>query len=931
MVEVNLPDWIEHPIIDDKKRKRQTIFSVHVHPDGSRLATGGLDQKVRIWATEPIINAEVEKQKDANRLLSAMSRHTGSVLAVRWSPSGRFLASGSDDTICLIWELDPTGLGGGTFGSFGSREDEANVESWRPHRRLAGHESDVVDLAWSTDKEDSYLATVGLDSRVMVWSGPRDGPGSFERVRVITGHLGFVKGVVWDPIGRYLATASDDKTVKFWRVGGDWGLQKTISKPFETSRSTFFRRSSWSPDGVHVLAANAMVSGSVFVANVIHTEDWKSDVSLVGHENAVAVTAFSPKLVYDKDEDGKDFLTTLMALGSLDQSLSIWLAGHRRPICVARDLFQLQVMDLSWSSDGTTLYACSADGYIACVKFSPDDLQIAPESELQASRDRLGFTEHQRAFRASRSSKQYVNGINSASQGTTDRPNMLVPRKAGVPRAPITPAISTAVKSQSSRLTQEITLTRDGKRRIKPTLLNGSQSIDQDYAYQGTSSIDSNYSNSSVVEIDPTSFPMRGAKRTASATYGDQDDIQTPSLKRVKDVGRTLGGNLARDQSGPSTLLRSDNHAVLTNSGLGEVLSSPAVLSSFRREESVGTIEVRNFEVGRPTEIYYFDANSEGRASWMDFSDTAAILATVSEKFSAIAFEDGSLNIYSAKGRKLASMYIESLCHKMESQKDFLVVITTQGQLRKWNVLTSIEVHRPISIVSLFANKVGHYAEDEIVHFWVHFNGIPIIIMRSEKAFALDTERMAWTLISSGWFADCSPVWEGRTRARGTSIDATSGAGSTPSSRRDTIRRIESTINDMVIIQRTDTGIQPAIKPPQDRLDEFDVTITLKHLEARFNAAALLDSPSEYKVHLATYAKKLGEEGIRNQAEELCRSLIGPLYYNPNEQTSWKPTICGLQKREILVDVLRNMSKGRLLMGLVEQYQKHLKDIQQSW
>ena len=109
------------------------------------------------------------------------------------------------------------------------------------------------------------------------------------------------------------------------------------------------------------------------------------------------------------------------------------------------------------------------------------------------------------------------------------------------------------------------------------------------------------------------------------------------------------------------------------------------------------------------------------------------------------------------------------------------------------------------------------------------------------------------------------------------------------------------------------------------------MTITLKHLEARFNAAALLDSPSEYKVHLATYAKKLGEEGIRNQAEELCRSLSGPLYYNPNEQTSWKPTICGLQKREILVDVLRNMSKGRLLMGLVEQYQKHLKDIQQSW
>lgn len=159
---------------------------------------------------------------------------------MRWSPSGRFLASGSDDTIALIWDLDPSGLGG---GSFGASAEEINIESWRPHRRLAGHESDIVDLAWSCDAEDSYIATVGLDSRVIVWSGPREGVGGFERIKVINGHQGFVKGVVWDPIGAYLATASDDKSVKFWKVGGDWSLYKTITKPFEGSpTSTFFMR-----------------------------------------------------------------------------------------------------------------------------------------------------------------------------------------------------------------------------------------------------------------------------------------------------------------------------------------------------------------------------------------------------------------------------------------------------------------------------------------------------------------------------------------------------------------------------------------------------------------------------------------------------------------------------------------------------------------
>jgi WD40 repeat protein len=33
--------------------------------------------------------------------------HTGPVLCVRWANSGRWLASGSDDEIVMIWDLDP--------------------------------------------------------------------------------------------------------------------------------------------------------------------------------------------------------------------------------------------------------------------------------------------------------------------------------------------------------------------------------------------------------------------------------------------------------------------------------------------------------------------------------------------------------------------------------------------------------------------------------------------------------------------------------------------------------------------------------------------------------------------------------------------------------------------------------------------------------
>ena len=139
-----------------------------------------------------------------------------------------------------------------------------------------------------------------------------------ERLRKLDLHQGFVKGVCWDPVGEFLATQSDDRSVKIWKTS-DWSIEAEVKKPFEDSPgSTFFRRlrcdfffylrlafymkfilRSWSPDGAHITASNATNNkGYVFIAAVITRNTWTSEISLVGHENTVEVAVSLPCLYH---------------------------------------------------------------------------------------------------------------------------------------------------------------------------------------------------------------------------------------------------------------------------------------------------------------------------------------------------------------------------------------------------------------------------------------------------------------------------------------------------------------------------------------------------------------------------------------------------------------------------------------------------------
>ncbi|KAF8631486.1 hypothetical protein AX15_002373 [Amanita polypyramis BW_CC] len=920
MVHFTKPAWVMHKDTSksDQNTKRLSIFSVHVHPDGSRIATGGLDSKIRIWSTKPILNRPSELSGKPPKALCTLHMHTGPVLTVRWAHSGRWLASGSDDAIVMIWDLDPNARGR-VWGS-----DEVNIEGWRPLKRLPGHDSDVTDVAWSPG--DRYLASVGLDSTVIVWCGF-----TLERIVRLNQHQGFVKGVCWDPVGEFLATQSDDRTVKIWRTT-DWSLEKTVSKPFEASPgSTFFRRLSWSPDGAHITASNATNNnGYVFIAAVITRNSWTSDISLVGHENTVEVAAYNPHIFLRNPAEpvATYNICSVVALGADDRSVSVWQTKSARPLIVAKEVFDRQIMDLSWSWDGMTLYAASSDGTIAVFNFEPGELEgIAPHPVQQHYLTKFGFIppplpdgfSHVPAWEPTqmtpppsptRSNPQAP--ASSAQASSTSFPvlngvecvNVLVAKRSSKKRAPLSQVPSATVNGRidTSASVAGPSMPSTGvppSKRVQlmhhPDVQRFPSPSEQPYNAPDGWSRHADGAMDVDVPIDALDTALPSTKgRTA---IGDMLDETKPPK------ARTLGGDRRREAVQVreiGTVVPVPAMAVGVQRGM--TLPVPPLLT-YLTSEIDGTddvLEARNADdVAGTNEVMLVSGK---QIQWLDYLPFPILGLKATSFFCAVAMQDDSVNVYSHTGRRLMpTMSLGSPCAFIDGNKHSLMVITSSGQLYSWNIKKQTTYFQPISVLPLLASSPNHVISSAIVRP----NGVPIINTSNGTAYSYDISLSTWIKISERWWADGSDAWQGRQRA------ANSGAN------RGVMSMVESSVN----------GTPPPDEVSADKRkpEWWNAALTLGHLETKLHATRLLDSPQEYKQALLVYAKRIADEGFRAKGEELIKELFGPMYWRPGREEGWTPTVAGMAKRDLLREVLLVFVRSKILTKLALDWQDTLK------
>lgn len=206
------------------------VTAVAFSPDGQTIASGGLDDKIRLWSSTN------------GTLLHTLTEHTKPINSLAISPNGQWLASASDDHSIRIWHLatgklqrvllghsrDVTAVAfhpNGQWLASGSEDRTARLWQWetgellRIFPNLAGM---IRAVAFSPDGQT--LASGGLDNQVKLWSLTTG-----EQSRSLTGrHFNSINAIAISSDGQCLASASKDKTIKIWQLQTG-GLLRTLT------------------------------------------------------------------------------------------------------------------------------------------------------------------------------------------------------------------------------------------------------------------------------------------------------------------------------------------------------------------------------------------------------------------------------------------------------------------------------------------------------------------------------------------------------------------------------------------------------------------------------------------------------------------------------------------------------------------------------
>ena len=111
-------------------------------------------------------------------------------------------------------------------------------------------------------------------------------------------------------------------------------------------------------------------------APLIERSSWRLAATLAGHNKTITSSRINPRLYRDtnQESDGSLSCYSIVAIASIDSTITVWKPGMERPLTVIMDVFRMGVSDLSWGFNGNILLASAHDGKVVLLHYQPGRL-----------------------------------------------------------------------------------------------------------------------------------------------------------------------------------------------------------------------------------------------------------------------------------------------------------------------------------------------------------------------------------------------------------------------------------------------------------------------------------------------------------------------------------------------------------------------------
>ena len=273
--------WDVHSLRTIKvfKGHKDDLTSAEFSPDGTRIVTASQDQTAIIWDVQ------------TGAKLLELTGHQAKVNNARYSPDGKHIVTSSGDNAARIWDAN-TG----------------KLSTW-----LEGH-VDSITFATYSPADPNLILTVSRDRTGKVWRKSTDGNHTdWHSINELHGHTDILTSAAFSPDGKYIVTASRDRSIRIWNSLTEHGRLAYYGHTGAVNDAVF------SPDGRWAVSAS-----SDNTARLWDTQNLLPPVILNGHKDSLNSVNFNRngKLITSSDDHTAKIWD--IATGGLLQTLN----GH---------------------------------------------------------------------------------------------------------------------------------------------------------------------------------------------------------------------------------------------------------------------------------------------------------------------------------------------------------------------------------------------------------------------------------------------------------------------------------------------------------------------------------------------------------------------------------------------------------------------------